>query len=865
MSFPHRAAKAVLCGAALSLCFPAIQTMQAQDLTANSPALEARVNGLLAQLTQNEKIDLLSGDTPFRTHAIPRLGIPYLQMADGPVGAHIPAPAIAYAGGIGLAASWDPALAERLGHELGRDARSRGAVVLLGPGVNIYRAPMNGRNFEYFGEDPYLAARTAVGYIRGVQSAGVAATVKHYLGNNSEFLRYDSDSVIDERTLREIYMPAFEASVKEAHVAAVMDGYNITNGEHMTQNRRLDLEVLKEQWRFPGLLMSDWTSTHDTAAIANAGLDLEMPFGVYFSRENLTPLLANGTISQATLDDKVRRLLRLAATYGVLDKPATDLSIPRYNLGGRAVSMQAALEGTVLLQNTGNLLPLDRNRMKTLAVIGPTAAQTLTTGGGSGEVVSFTTSNLLTGISNAMSPTGSEAKTTLYSRGMYTVDQLAQLTRFTTQPNGGQTGLTVEHFGQINLGGPVQSTTVDPVVLVAGSNHRRPEPQETNAFYAHKGSDFRVPPVSERYTGYFTPEGAGPHAVFVHTDGRFKLFIDDRLVFDNVAVPKFILNQTTMELTQTPHKVVLESWAQRRASSIGLGMGIGPLATIVDPDTVKIAKLADAVVLAVGFNNTEESEGGDRSFELPFGQQQLIEQIAAANKNTVVAITAGGAVDVLPWKDKVRGIFAIWYPGEAGGEAFAKLLFGEENPSGHLPISWERTLADNPSAAHYYPDSGTNKIVYREGIFMGYRGYQHTGTAPLFPFGYGLSYTTFAMSHLQAHAEAGGRVTATFDVQNTGGSAGATVAQLYVSENHPTVPRPVKELKGYLRVALAPGEQKHMTLELGPRSFAYFDAKTGTWQANAGEYTLSLGTSAETTQAKTEMKLGKALRLSVSD
>jgi beta-glucosidase len=241
-------------------------------ISGDDPAIEARVNDLLARMTTDEKIDLIGGETPFRTHPIPRLNIPHFQITDGPVGAHIPAPTMAYAAGMGLAATWDSELAEHLGRELGRDARSRGAVILLGPGVNIYRAPMNGRNFEYFGEDPFLAARTAVGYIRGVQSAGVAATVKHYLGNNSEYLRYDSDSVIDERTMREIYMPAFEAAVKEAHVGAVMDGYNITNGEHMTQNRRLDLEVLKQQWHFPGVLVSDWTSVHDTAAAAERSL-----------------------------------------------------------------------------------------------------------------------------------------------------------------------------------------------------------------------------------------------------------------------------------------------------------------------------------------------------------------------------------------------------------------------------------------------------------------------------------------------------------------------------------------------------------------------------------------------------------------
>src|SRR3984893_13106936 len=263
----------------------------AQFVANDAAAIDKRVNALVDAMALDEKIDLLSGDTPFRTHPVPRLHIPFFQMADGPVGAHIPAPTVAYAAGIGLAASWDKALALRDGEALGRDCRSRGAAYLLGPGVNIYRTPMNGRNFEYFGEDPFLASGIAVNYIGGVQQEGVSATVKHFLGNNSEYLRHDPDSAIDKRTLREIYMPVFEAAVKTAKVGAIMDSYNLTNGEHMTQNKRLNVEVATDDWHFPGIIMSDWVATYDTAAAANGGLDLEMPFGVYYALEKILPLL----------------------------------------------------------------------------------------------------------------------------------------------------------------------------------------------------------------------------------------------------------------------------------------------------------------------------------------------------------------------------------------------------------------------------------------------------------------------------------------------------------------------------------------------------------------------------------------------
>jgi len=449
-----------------------VSLFSSAQLVGNSPqAVEKRVDDLVAKMTLEEKIDLISGDTPFRTYPISRLGVPFFHMADGPVGAHIPAPPIAYAAGIGLAASWDTALALGVGQQLGRDARSRGAAFLPGPGVNIYRAPMNGRDFEYFGEDPFLASGIAVGYIRGVQQEGVSATVKHFLGNNSEYLRHDSDSIIDERTLREIYMPAFEAAVKTAKVGAIMDSYNMTNGEHMTQNQRLNVEVAKSQWRFPGVIMSDWVATYDTAAAANGGLDLEMPFGVYYAPEKILPLLKDGTITQATLDDKVRRILRVAADFGWLDRPQLDTDIPRYNLAGRDVSLQAALEGAVLLKNDNNALPLDRNAIQTIAVIGPTATQTVTTGGGSGEVVSFASTNLLVGVSNYL---GDQAKV-LYARGLRSIYQMSRLTSFTTDPQGTTPGVTHVTFVKANLEGQVTSTVTEPTLGTPGSTRREPE------------------------------------------------------------------------------------------------------------------------------------------------------------------------------------------------------------------------------------------------------------------------------------------------------------------------------------------------------------------------------------------------------
>jgi beta-glucosidase len=294
-------------------------------------------------------------------------------------------------------------------------------------------------------------------------------------------------------------------------------------------------------------------------------------------------------------------------------------------------------------------------------------------------------------------------------------------------------------------------------------------------------------------------------------------------------------------------------------------VGIVPLSTIVENDALEMASHADAVVLAVGFNASSESEGGDRSFELPVGQDQLIEQVAAVGKKTIVVITSGGSVDVSRWRNKVQGVFATWYAGEEGGTAAARLLFGETNPSGHLPISWEKNVADNPSFASYYPDPGTDKIVYREGIFVGYRGYEHSHVEPLFPFGFGLSYTTFSFTHLRATPTGEARFSVSFDVTNTGKRAGATVAQLYVSEVSPTVPRPAKELKQFERVMLQPGETKHVAVDLDPRSFSFYDVGAAAWHANAGTYNLMLGDSAANIQQRIALELPRPIITSVSD
>jgi beta-glucosidase len=362
--------------------------------------VEKRVDALLSQMTLQEKITLIGGMHNFFTRPIPRLGIPSLKMSDGPLGVHDYGPTTAYPAGIALAASWDTNLARSVGVSMGRDARARGVNIVLAPGLNIYRAPMNGRNFEYFGEDPYLASRMAVGVVEGMQSQNVIATVKHFVANNMEYDRHHVNAVIDERTLREIYLPAFEAAVREAHVGAVMDAYNLVNGEHLTQNAHLNIEILKHEWAFDGILMSDWGATYNGIAAANAGLDLEMPSAVFMTPANLLPAIQQGQVPVATIDDKVRRILRKAIQFGFLDHEQTDKSIPLDDPRSREVAREEARESMVLLKNDGSLLPLDKAKIKTIAVVGPDADPAVIGGGGSSQVEPFTSTSFLAGIRN---------------------------------------------------------------------------------------------------------------------------------------------------------------------------------------------------------------------------------------------------------------------------------------------------------------------------------------------------------------------------------------------------------------------------------------------------------------------------------
>ena len=804
--------------------------------------VEQRVQAILGKMTLEQKVDMIGGFEDFYVRAYPDLGLPALRMADGPLGVrNAEPPSTLMAGGISLAASWDPALAEQEGIQIGRDARSRGVHFMLGPAFNIYRAPMDGRNFEYMGEDPYLAGKIAVGYIEGMQSQGVSSTAKHFVANNSEFDRHNADSIVDERTLREIYLPAFEAAVKEGHVRAVMDSYNLTNGIHMTQNAKLNIDLLKKEWGFTGILMSDWTSTYDAVAAANGGLDIEMPSGLHMNREQLLPAIQKGLVSVATIDDKVRRILRVAIEFGWLDRQQEDLGISRYNREGDQVALQAAREGAVLLKNDGNLLPLKKDEIKSVLVVGPDAYPAVPVGGGSARAVPFQAVSFLQGISDYVG----NAANVLYSSGIPTVQEMAHNTTFSTTASGKQPGLDAQYFANPDLQGKPYLSRVEEHVDF-GEPSKASLPDDA---------------LSSRWTGYYTPRAAGKFDLFVGSTGEdggyYRLYVDNKLVLDDWTVSKELLGVATLTFDTTPHKIVLEHHGHSRWHGRHLRMGIVAEGSYVLPDAKKLAANADVVVIAAGFDPDSEAEGADRTFHLPPGQDELIQEMAAANKNVIVLLTSGGGVDMNAWLDRVPALLQVWYPGQEGGKAAAEIVFGDVNPSGRLPATFERRWQDNPVHDSYYPQAGTNRVVYKEGVFVGYRGYEHNGTKPLFPFGYGLSYTTFKYTNLAIKPAApgakGSELSAplyevSFDVTNTGAREGTDVAQVYVSDPQSRVPRPAKELKGFARINLKPGETKTATVTLDSRAFEYYDTTAKHWRADPTEYKILVGRSSDDIQ-----------------
>ena len=821
----------------------------AQAPVPDSPAIEAKAHELLSKLTLEQKIQLIGGVDGMFTYAEPSIGLPRLKMSDASVGVRTWGPTTAYAGGAALAATWDPAFARKLGESLGKDARARGVNFLLGPGVNIARSPVSGRNFEYLSEDPFLNATMVVPYIEGVQSEGVSATVKHYALNNQEYNRHNVDVEVDQRTMREIYLPAFEAAVTKAHVDAVMDSYNLINGSHATQNDFLNLKVLKGDWDFKGILMSDWDATYDGVAAANNGLDLEMPSARFMNAQVLLPAVQSGEVKESTIDDKVLRILRVALRYHWLDHPQLDLADSTYSVADRPVALEGALESITLLKNEGHLLPLDPAKIKTIAVIGPDAWPAVTGGGGSSEATAFAPVSIVTGIADLLGPNVH----VLYTRGLPEMTDVFWHTRW-------DGAIEQATYPSKNFTGSPEAATVRGI----------------NEYKQEWWGPADKAPRSIRYTASYKAEKAGKYLILAAASGddHYTVSVDGKQVIAQTQVEGQYPESASIDLEagQTVHVVAdyLPGFQGNR-----FGLGIVDEANMISEDVKKFAAAADAVVVSVGFNSSTESEGFDRSFTLPWGQDALIEAASAANPHTIVTLTAGGGVDTRRWLDRVPALLHTWYPGQEGGTAVADILFGKHDPEGKLPVSFDRAWEDNPSYKDYYPIPGADTslhvkevghpdvdyviphVKYNDKLMVGYRYWTTIGKEPLFPFGFGLSYTSFSFSNLKAPATAssGSTVSVSFDIKNTGGVAGTEVAQLYVSDPSAKVSRPERELKGFEKVRLAPGETKHVTLSLDARAFSYWDEATHGWRIDPGKFVIRVGNSSANTPLSTDLTL----------
>ncbi len=807
--------------------------------------IETSVEKILSAMTLEEKIDYIGGFEGFYIRPYKHLGIPRIKFSDGPVGVRNYGKATAFPASIASASSWDRDLIYKIGTALGKESRARGVHVLLAPGVNIYRAPMCGRNFEYLGEDPYLASQLVVPYIKGVQDQGVVATVKHYVANNQEYERHHVSSDVDERTLREIYLPAFKAAVQKGKVASLMTSYNLINGIHASQHDLLVNKILKEEWGFDGVVMSDWNSVYDAVGAANGGLDLEMPFGKFMNKENLLPAIKDGSLKESVIDDKVRRILKMIFKMGFMDHEQLDQSIPLNNTESAKVALEAAEGGTVLLKNQNNILPIKANKVKTIAVIGPNSDPAVTGGGGSSLTVPFNSVSVLQGIENFA---GTNFKITHDKAIYYNPENESFLT--SKYYSDGKPGLSGEYYNNMNLSGEPTLKRFDKRVNFDWIGVKPCEGLETEVY-------------SVRWTGNIKIEKDGEYEFFLRGDDGFRLYLDDKLVIssweDNGTRTKSYKQKLIAGKT---HDIRIEFFQNRGGSEIYFGWQDANKDINKEQmeKVIQLAKNADLVVACVGFNKDVEGEGKDRPFSLPADQVKLIRDLAVINKNIVVVVTGGGNIDIEPWLGDVKALLHAWYPGQDGGTAIANLLFGAVNPSGKLPISIEKRWEDNATFSSYFDNDKDMRVNYTEGLFVGYRHHDKNNVEPLFPFGFGMSYTTFKYSNLKlskSKMKESDTLWVSFDITNTGKTGGHEIAQLYINDIKTSVPRPEKELKGFEKVYLNTGESKTIRIPVEKTSLSFYDVKSKMWRAEPGKFTVLVGASSKDIRLKKKFRLVK--------
>jgi beta-glucosidase len=825
----------------------------------------SRVADLVAALTLDEKAALTAGVDMWTTAEVPRLGIPAVRLTDGPNGARgtqigpTGPTAACLPCGAALGATWNPALVAEVGGVLGAEARTKGARVLLAPTVNMHRSPLAGRNFECYAEDPLLSGRLAAAFVQGAQGAGVATTVKHLVGNDAEHQRYTMSSDIDERALREIYLRPFEMAVREGGSLGVMTSYNRVNGRWCTERPDLLHDILRDEWGFEGFVVTDWFGVTGTVASSDAGVDLEMPGPGRAFGPALAAAVRTGEVDEKLVDAQVTRLLSVFERVGALDDGGPGAETAVDDPAHRAVARRAATEAMVLLANDG-LLPLDRNALRTVALIGPNADRTEIMGGGSASLRAHYRVSPLAALTEALG----DGVTVVHERGCDNRRSTPLLGEAGTTAPGGEAGLAVDWFGGPDLAGePVQhrhSPTADLFGL------EPPVPGLGDA-----GWSFRAHTT-------FTPEETGTHVFTLVQAGKGRVVVDGTAVIDGFAerIPRgtayFGLGSVEVEApvelqAGVPVEVVLEF--STAGPSGAMRVGLRP----PEPDGLirraeDAAAAADAVVLVIGTTGEWESEGDDRpSMDLPGRQDELIRRVLAANPTTVVVLNAASPV-TMDWAAGARAIVHTSLGGQEMATALAEVLLGDAEPAGRLPTTIPLRLEHNPSFGNFPGENG--HVRYGEGVLVGYRWYEARHLPVRFPFGHGGSYTTFRLDVPELSATTfplGERLAVRVSVTNTGDRRGAEVVQCYVAPPAPRLVRPPKELAGFGKVWLDPGETATVVVELDERAFAYWDpglperaelaaratavpmaggggdGRPPGWRVDPGRYELHVGTS----------------------
>lgn len=785
--------------------------------------IEQRVGQLISQMTLDEKLDLIGGTDNMFTNSVERLGIPQLKMSDGPQGLATLGlnnkSSTAYPSAILLAATWNEELARRYGESLGDDCRSRGIHILLGPGVNICRTSLCGRNFEYLGEDPFLTARMSTNYIKGVQGRGVMATIKHFIANNTEINRHYVSADVDERTLHEIYFPAFKSAVQEANVALVMTSYNKLNGIYTAENPWLIQDVLRSMWGFKGIVISDWGSTHFDLPTIRSGLDLEMPYANHMNPTAVKYYLRTGDITEDVINEKVRHILSGILAYG-FDCRDQKEDIPINNPKSDKTAYDVAAEGLVLLKNQHNILPINIKNVKKIAVVGKNALKDIF-GGGSGEVKPFHYTTLLDGLKE-------EAKK--YNILVDFVDFYECMPDIVyTDTSMTCKGFYTEYFGNKDLKGKPVKEYVDTKINHAwlySRNNEKPEP-DTN--------------FSIRWSAVLKPNVTDEYSFEISGDDGYRLYIDNEEVVKEWKSGPYrrAKYRCKLEANHT-YKFRLEYYQ---------GEGDAMVNMVMEQKNIKanpfVAKLNnyDLVVANFGYFDYIEGENRDRSFNLTYDEEKVVNKVIQTRIPIVGIVNAGGNIGMQNWEPKMDGLMWAWYAGQNSGTVIARTLFGEINPSGKLPVTFEKKWEDNPVYKSHFADADMH-VRYEEGIFVGYRGYDKFRKDVQYPFGYGLSYTTFQLSDMKVgkiHSD--GTMDVTCSIKNTGKRAGAEVVQLYIGKVGGLVERPEKELRQFVKVFLNPGESKVITLKINKESFMYYSVNHKNFVVDNGQYNIMLGCS----------------------